>query len=119
MDIVPHSKPTRVGETLSFSQNFWVYLVYLKICLSLVKKSSFGAIFLEKITKSEQIKKKIGFQLANYRVFKKLAWVFGRKLLEFFRNVQKKPDVYQFSKPLTWEKSRLVSDWNCFKLKFT
>ena len=51
-----------------------------------MKKSSFGAIFLEKFTKTEQIKKKIGFQLANYWVFNKLAWVFGRKLLEFFRD---------------------------------
>ena len=65
MDIVPHSKPTRVGETLSFSQNFlslsWKSLSFLKICLSLVKKSSFGAIFLEKFTETEHLKKKIGF----------------------------------------------------------
>ena len=73
---------------------------FLKICLSLVTKSSFGAIFLENFTETEQMKKKIGFQLANYWVFNKLAWVFWELLLEFFgihleffRNVQKKPDI--------------------------
>ena len=51
-----------------------------------MNKLSFGTIFLGKFTKTEQIKKKFGFQLANYWVFNKLAWVFGRKLLEFFRD---------------------------------
>ena len=74
----------------------WKSLRFLKICLSLVKKSSFGAIFLENFTETEQMKKKIGFQLANYWVFNKLAWVFWEQLLEFFgihleffRHVQK------------------------------
>ena len=70
LDIFPHAKPTRVGKTLSFSKNslsfFKKSLSFEKICLSLVNKSSFGAIFLEKFTKTEKIKKKFGFQLANY-----------------------------------------------------
>ena len=49
-----------------------------------MKKSSFGAIFLEKFTKTEQIKKRYSFQLANYWVFNKLAWVFLRKIAWVF-----------------------------------
>ena len=65
-----------ISKILEFSENL----------LQFSEKSSFGAIFLEKFTKTEQIKKKFGFQLTNYWVFNKLAWVFGRKLLEFFRD---------------------------------
>ena len=48
----------------------WQNLEFFENLLSLVKKLSFGAIFLENFTENEQIKK-IGFQLANYLVFDK------------------------------------------------
>ena len=49
-------------------------------------------MFLENFTNTEQINKN-GFQLANFWVFKKIYLSFWKKLLEFFSNVQKKPDV--------------------------
>ena len=102
LDIFPHAKPTRVGKTLVFSKIPWVYRgipwVFLKICLSLVKKMSFGAIFLENFhTKLKKLRKnwllvgKFLSFLTNLLEFSgKIAWVFSGSALSFFRNVQKK-----------------------------
>ena len=102
LDIFPHAKPTRVGKTLSFFKNSlslsWNSLSFLKICLSLVKKMSFGAIFLENFhTKLNKLRKiwllvgKFLSFLTNLLEFSgKIAWVFSGSALNFFRNVQKK-----------------------------
>ena len=77
LDIFPHAKPTRVGKTLSFFKNSlslsWNSLSFLKICLSLVKKMSFGAIFLENFhTKLKKLRKN---------------WLLVGKFLSFLTNL--------------------------------
>ena len=103
LDIFPHAKPTRVGKTLSFFKNSlslsWNSLSFLKICLSLVKKMSFGAIFLENFhTKLNKLRKiwllvgKFLSFLTNLLEFSgKIAWVFSGSALSFFSKCPKKP----------------------------
>ena len=87
-----------MAEVLKFIME---YLEFLKICLSLVKKMSFGAIFLENFhTKLKKLRKnwllvgKFLSFLTNLLEFSgKIAWVFSGSALSFFRNVQKKPDL--------------------------
>ena len=106
LDIFPHAKPTRVGKTLSFFKNSlslsWNSLSFLKICLSLVKKMSFGAIFLENFhTKLKKLRKNwllvgkfLSFLTNLLEFLGKIAWVFSGSALSFFEMSKKKAWLY-------------------------
>ena len=73
-----------VGEILSF---WLICLSFWENLLEFSEKIKFWSnIFRKFFPKLNKWREKNGFQLANYWVFNKLAWVFWGKLLEFFRD---------------------------------